>query len=66
MIPAAAREIVHEHFSDELGEVICRTKTGRTGDDQISSIGVAIQDAVRAALVVERARELGLGAEAPL
>jgi alanine dehydrogenase len=42
------------------------TRTGRTSPDQITlykSVGVAVQDAAAAALVVTAARESGVGRE---
>jgi len=48
----------------ELGQVITGDATGRTSADQITlynSVGVAIQDLAIARLLIERAREWGLG-----
>jgi ornithine cyclodeaminase/alanine dehydrogenase len=69
MIPLGAGEITAEHFADEIGEVVCGLKRGRTSDDQITlykSVGVAIQDIATAALVVRRSLELGVGTEIDL
>jgi alanine dehydrogenase len=48
----------------ELGELINGTASGRTAADQLTlykSVGVAVQDAAAAALVLAAAREAGLG-----
>ncbi len=48
----------------EIGEVIAGTAAGRTGDDQLTlykSVGVAVQDAVAAALVLDAAARAGAG-----
>jgi ornithine cyclodeaminase len=50
----------------ELGELVAGTRPGRASPDQITlykSVGVAVQDAAAAALVLARARERGVGAE---
>jgi alanine dehydrogenase len=50
----------------ELGEVVAGTVTGRQHDDDIvlfKSVGIAAEDLAVAALVLERARERGLGVE---
>ncbi|MGE5690976.1 MAG: ornithine cyclodeaminase family protein [Pseudomonadota bacterium] len=47
-----------DHVHAELGELVAGTKPGRTGDDQLTlykSVGVAVQDAAAAALVLRRA-----------
>ena len=44
-------------------------RPGRTADDQITlykSVGVAVQDAAAAALVLRAARERGVGSDVPL
>ncbi|HET9231435.1 MAG TPA: ornithine cyclodeaminase family protein, partial [Vitreimonas sp.] len=53
----------------ELGEIIVGAKSGRAHDDEIvifDSTGTAIQDVASAAVVYERARERGIGAEVEL
>jgi alanine dehydrogenase len=53
----------------ELGEVLTGAKKGRRSAQQITmylSVGVGIQDVVTARLVVDVARELGLGVDADL
>ena len=50
----------------EIGELVAGTKPGRTRAEQITlykSVGVAVQDAAAAALVLAAARERGLGTE---
>ena len=51
-----------EHIYAELGEIVAGQKTGRTRDDEIiifDSTGVAIEDAVTAITVYEKARAAG-------
>ena len=53
----------------ELGELVAGTKQGRTSPEQISlykSVGVAVQDAAAAALVLAAAREQSVGREVEL
>ena len=53
----------------ELGEIIAGTREGRTSEEQITlykSVGVAVQDLAAAALVLEAARERGVGSEIEL
>jgi hypothetical protein len=50
----------------EIGELVNGTRAGRTSDAQITlykSVGVAVQDAAAAALVLEAARKTGTGVE---
>ncbi len=50
----------------ELGEIVAGTASGRTSAEQLTlykSVGVAVQDAAAAALVLAAAREAGLGLE---
>ncbi|MEU7134873.1 ornithine cyclodeaminase family protein [Streptomyces sp. NPDC046261] len=61
--------ITADHIHAELGELLSGTKTGRTTPGQITlykSVGVAVQDAAAAALVVTAARERGIGEEITL
>ncbi|MGI5380415.1 ornithine cyclodeaminase family protein [Streptomyces sp. CA-251387] len=61
--------ITAEHVHAELGELVAGSKTGRTSPDQITlykSVGVAVQDAVAAALVVTAARQRSVGEEITL
>jgi alanine dehydrogenase len=53
----------------ELGELVSGTKRGRTTQEQITlykSVGVAVQDAAAAALVLAAAREQSIGQEIEL
>ena len=52
------------HVHAEIGEIVAGSATSRTSTDQITlykSVGVAIQDAVAAALVHKAARDRGAG-----
>ncbi|WP_414505018.1 ornithine cyclodeaminase family protein [Streptomyces sp. NEAU-L66] len=58
--------ITEEHVHAELGELLAGSTPGRSSDQQITlykSVGVAVQDAAAAALVVAAARERSVGAE---
>lgn len=57
------------HVHAELGELVSGTKPGRASAEQITlykSVGVAVQDAAAAALLLSKARELGAGRELAL
>jgi ornithine cyclodeaminase len=61
--------ITADHVHAELGELVAGTKPGRGSREQITlykSVGVAVQDAAAAALVVAAARERGVGEEIEL
>ena len=72
--PAGANDITRairdgvigpEHVHAEIGELVEGLRPGRTAPEQITlykSVGVAVQDAAAAALVLARARETGAGA----
>jgi alanine dehydrogenase len=63
--PIRAGVITEDHIV-ELGELVLGTRPGRTSPEQITvykSVGVAVQDAMAAALVLEAARERGAGHE---
>jgi alanine dehydrogenase len=69
--PAGAAEFRDGAPEDvvELGELVAGTKPGRTSPEQITlykSVGVAVQDAAAAALVLARARERSIGREIEL
>jgi ornithine cyclodeaminase len=56
--------ITAEHVHTEIGELVAGTKPGRLSGDQITlykSVGVAVQDAAAAALVIAAARERRVG-----
>jgi alanine dehydrogenase len=73
--PAGTNDLLHplrdgvitaDHVHAELGELVAGTRPGRTSRDQITlykSVGVAVQDAAAAALVIAAARTRGIGAE---
>ncbi|MEW9516470.1 ornithine cyclodeaminase family protein [Streptomyces tubercidicus] len=73
--PAGSNDLLHPlrdgiitdaHVPTELGELLTGSKPGRSSDQQITlykSVGVAVQDAAAAALVVAAARERSVGAE---
>jgi alanine dehydrogenase len=61
--------ITGDHVRAELGELVSGTTTGRTSPDQITvykSVGVAVQDAAAAFLVLAAAREAGAGQQLAL
>ncbi len=56
--------VTADHIRAELGEIVAGTATGRTDDDQITlykSVGLAVQDAAAAALVLAAAARSGIG-----
>jgi len=58
-----------EHVHTELGELVAGTKPARQSPDQITlykSVGVAVQDAAAAALVIAAAREQSAGLDVEL
>jgi ornithine cyclodeaminase/alanine dehydrogenase-like protein (mu-crystallin family) len=62
----AAGLVTADHIHAELGELIAGTASGRTDDDAITlykSVGVAVQDAAAAALVLTAARAGSIGTE---
>jgi ornithine cyclodeaminase len=56
--------MTREHVHAEIGELVSGARPGRTDAQQITlykSVGVAVQDAAAAALVLEAARKSGVG-----
>lgn len=69
IIPLAAGLISPDHIRAELGEILLGRLPGRTSPDQITffkSVGVAVQDAVAAQIVLENGRAQGLGQQITL
>ena len=64
--PIQSGVITEEHIHAELGELLGGTRPGRSSPEQITlykSVGVAVQDAAAAALVLAAAKERGTGRE---
>jgi alanine dehydrogenase len=58
-----------DHVHAEIGELVAGVRPGRTSPEQLTlykSVGVAVQDAAAAALVLARARETGAGTRVAL
>jgi alanine dehydrogenase len=58
-----------DHIHAEIGELVQGTRPGRTSPEEITlykSVGVAVQDGVAAALVLQAAHESGAGREVAL
>lgn len=56
--------MTREHVHAELGELVAKARPGRTDAQQITlykSVGVAVQDAAAAAMVLDAARKAGVG-----
>ena len=69
LAPIEAGLITEEHVHAEIGEVHAREKAGRTSPGQVTlykSVGVAVQDAVAARLVLDAARASGTGTQIDL
>ena len=76
--PAGANDLIEPirdgligagHVHAEIGELVAGVRPGRTSPEQITlykSVGVAVQDAAAAALVLARARETGAGTSVDL
>jgi alanine dehydrogenase len=67
--PIRDGKITKEHIHAELGELVAGTRPGRANDRQITlykSVGVAVEDAAAAALVLKLAKERGVGREIEL
>jgi ornithine cyclodeaminase len=64
--PIQAGVIPEDHIHAELGELLAGTRPGRSSPEQITlykSVGVAVQDAAAATLVLAAARQRGSGRE---
>jgi alanine dehydrogenase len=58
-----------DHIHAEIGEIVAGDRPGRTDDRQLTlykSVGVAVQDAAAAGLILEAARARGAGTELEL
>lgn len=67
--PIRDGRITKDHVHAELGELVSGTRPGRSDERQITlykSVGVAVEDAAAASLVVRLARERGVGREIEL
>jgi ornithine cyclodeaminase len=67
--PIDTGKIGADHVHAELGELVSGARPGRSSADQITlykSVGVAVQDAAAAALVLAAARDAGVGREVAL
>jgi ornithine cyclodeaminase len=68
-LPSGAPELQGRDVDAELGELVTGAHPGRSDPNQITlykSVGVAVQDAAAAALVLAAARERGVGQEIQL
>lgn len=66
LLAIADGAITKEEAATELGDVITGAAAGRTSPDEITlfnSVGLAIQDLAIGGLLIERAREKGVGQE---
>ena len=64
--PIRDGRITKDHVYAELGEIVSGARPGRTEERRITlykSVGVAVEDAAAAALVLRLARERGIGRE---
>jgi ornithine cyclodeaminase len=69
LLPLLEKGRINWRQIPELGEIIAGRAPGRSGKNQITlfeSQGMAVQDLAVGAMVLERARELGLGTELPI
>jgi alanine dehydrogenase len=56
--------ITQDHIGAEIGELLTGARTGRTDSTQLTlykSVGVAVQDAAAAALILQAAEDRGIG-----
>jgi ornithine cyclodeaminase/alanine dehydrogenase-like protein (mu-crystallin family) len=68
LIAEAEGAIGRDHIRAELGEVLAGMHPGRRDESELTvfkSLGIAVEDLAAAELVVRRARERGVGTEAP-
>ena len=64
--PIRDRVITADHIHAELGEIVAGRRPARTSPDQMTlykSVGVAVEDAAAAALVLRAAKSRGVGTE---
>lgn len=69
LIPMKEGKFGESHFQDEIGEVAAGQKSGRGSKEQITiykSVGIAVEDVATGALVLQRAREKGVGTQVDL
>ncbi|GAA2477203.1 ornithine cyclodeaminase family protein [Streptomyces gobitricini] len=69
LFPIRDGVITADHIHAELGELLNGSRPGRRSPDEITlykSVGVAVQDAAAAALVIDAAREQAVGDDIPL
>jgi alanine dehydrogenase len=69
IIPLQQGVITEKHIYAEIGEIVAGLRPGRESMDEITffkSVGVAVQDVAAARRVLDKATELGLGAEVEL
>lgn len=69
IIPIQAGEFTADQIHAELGEIVAGRKPGRASPQQITffkSVGLAVQDAAAARIVLHNAQAAGLGAEIAL
>lgn len=69
IVPLTDGQIGPDHIYAELGEILLGRLPGRTSPDQITffkSVGLAIQDAIAARIVMTNGAQLGLGQQVVL
>jgi len=69
IIPLQQGVINEKHIHAEIGEIVAGLRPGRESMDEITyfkTVGVAVQDVAAARRVLDKATELGLGAEVEL
>jgi ornithine cyclodeaminase/alanine dehydrogenase-like protein (mu-crystallin family) len=68
MLAASEGAVGPDHIKAELGEVLAGLHPGREHEDELTifeSLGIAVEDLASAELIVQRARERGVGVEVP-